>query len=47
MKWMRADRALISRNSDDWTLGLHDDGECHLSYPNVSNTLQPSTLAPP
>jgi hypothetical protein len=47
MKRVRADHALIGRNSNDWTLGLHDDGGRYLSYPNVSNTLQPSTLAPP
>jgi hypothetical protein len=32
---MQADHALIGANSDDWTIGLHDDGERYLSYPNA------------
>jgi gamma-glutamylputrescine oxidase len=43
---MRTDHALVGGNSDDWTSGLHDDGEWDLSYPNALNTLQPSTVAP-
>jgi gamma-glutamylputrescine oxidase len=46
MKRMRTDHALVGGNSDDWTIGLHDDGERDLSYPNALNTLQPSTAAP-
>src|SRR5580700_1944450 len=46
VKRMRTDHALIGGNSDDWTFGLHDDGERHLSYPNALNSLQPSALAP-
>ena len=46
MKWMRTDHALVGGNSDDWTSGLHDDGERDLSYPNALNTLQPSATAP-
>jgi len=46
MKGMRTDHALVGGNSDDWTAGLHDDGESLLSYPNALNTLQPSTVAP-
>ena len=46
VKGMRADHALIGGNTDDWTFGLHDYGERHLSYPNVLNTLQPSAAAP-
>jgi gamma-glutamylputrescine oxidase len=43
---MRTDHALVGGNSDDWTFGLHDDGERHLSYPNALNSLQPSARAP-
>ncbi len=39
MRWSAVD-------SDDWTSGLHDDGERDLSYPNALNTLQPSAAAP-
>jgi gamma-glutamylputrescine oxidase len=43
---MRADHALIGGNSDDWTAGLHDDGERYLSYPNALSALQPNAVAP-
>jgi gamma-glutamylputrescine oxidase len=43
---MLPDHALIGRNSDYWAFGWHDDGERHLSYPNVLSTLQPSATAP-
>jgi gamma-glutamylputrescine oxidase len=46
VKRMWADHALIGGYSDDWTIGLHDDGERRLSYPNVLNSLQPTGVTP-
>jgi gamma-glutamylputrescine oxidase len=46
MKGMRTDHALVGSNSDDWSVGWHDDGERELSYPNALNTLQLSSGAP-